>query len=60
MDKKIKKIICALAGIALMAAGLYLFYRGTDSKDIATRALGCAIMVSGVVFFVEGTRKNKQ
>lgn len=55
-----KRILCVLAGFALMAAGLFLFYRGTVSKDIVTRAAGCAIVVGGVSFFVEGTKKNKQ
>nr|WP_300678422.1 hypothetical protein [uncultured Acetatifactor sp.] len=60
MDKKIKKIICALAGIALMAAGLFFFFRGMDSKDLVTMTAGCAIAMGGVSFFVEGTKKNKQ
>ena len=55
-----KRILCVLAGIVLMAAGLFLFYQGMVSKDIVTRAAGCAIVVGGVSFFVEGTKKNKQ
>lgn len=55
-----KRIFCVLAGIIFMAAGLFLFYQGTASKDIVIRAAGCAIVVGGVSFFVEGTKKNKQ
>ncbi|MCI8799950.1 hypothetical protein NSB25_01355 [Acetatifactor muris] len=56
MDKK--RIICLTAGILFIAAGAVLLYMGMDNGDITIKIGGGAIIVGGLAFLMESTKKK--